>query len=298
MNGFLCLDKPAGITSHDAVLALRRLTGQKKTGHAGTLDPLATGVLVLAFGAATKALPYLPDETKTYRAVAELGTSTDTQDRTGRIIESHDDCEIAHADLAGALAAMTGPSQQVPPMYSAVQVDGKRLYTLARAGIEVERAPRRIEIERLELDWPDSDSRPVLRSGDRFGFTVVCSRGTYVRTICHDLGKRLGCGAHLVELRRVASGPFHLDQAVPLTGLTREMVRENLIPIGRALAHLPALALTSAQADRVRHGGALPAMSAGAAGLALAFDPGGTAIAILEGRSDAWQPVRVFAQIE
>ena len=294
MDGLLIVDKPERMTSHDVVAAIRRLTGEKKVGHSGTLDPLATGVLVLCLGAATKALPYLPEGSKTYQVAAELGSATDTQDRTGRTIEEHQDCRILHEDLARALSGFLGPGRQVPPMYSAVQIDGERLYRLARQGQVIERPARRIEISALSLDWPTATERPVLGYGDRFGFTVTGSRGLYVRTLCHDLGQSLGCGAHLAELRRLASGPFLLADAVALGELTRELAASRLMSINQALAHLPAVNLNQGEAERVVHGNPVAAGSQPDAGVARAVDPTGRAIAVLERAGDYWQPKRVF----
>ncbi|MGQ9780038.1 MAG: tRNA pseudouridine(55) synthase TruB [Bacillota bacterium] len=294
MDGFLLVDKPPGMTSHDVVALLRRLTGMKKIGHTGTLDPLATGLLVLCLGAATKAVVYLADEPKVYQVEAEIGTSTDTQDRTGRVLARHPECAVTHRALREALAGFLGPGVQVPPLYSAVRVGGERLYRLARAGRTAVVPPRRIYIEAIALDWPTETERPLFRYGDRFGFTVTGSRGLYVRTLCHDLGERLGCGAHLVELRRLAAGPFRLAEAVPLTGLTREKVEEKLIPIGRALAHLPSFVLTPPSLARVQHGNPVRLAEPVAAETVLALDEAGKAVAVLARRGDLWQPVRVF----
>lgn len=293
VDGVLVLDKPAGMTSHDVVARVRRLTGERKVGHTGTLDPLATGVLVLCLGRATKVLPYLPEGTKTYQVQARLGASTDTQDRTGRIIEEKRAFQITHAELDAALRSFVGSGTQIPPMYSAVRVGGKRLHQLARAGIVVERPAREIRIESITLDDPSADGHPLFGPGDLFTFTVTGSRGMYVRTLCHDLGQRLGCGAHLTKLRRLASGPFCLDAAIPLEGLTGEAARQRLIPLDEALAHLPAVHLDAAQAVKVLHGNCIPAGAAGS-DLARAVDPGGRTIAVLARRGERWQPERVF----
>ncbi|MGE5527676.1 MAG: tRNA pseudouridine(55) synthase TruB, partial [Patescibacteria group bacterium] len=294
MDGVLLVDKPAGPTSHDVVASLRRLTGERKLGHTGTLDPIATGLLVLCFGAATKAIPYLPEGDKTYAVEAELGAATDTQDRTGRITAENRDFSLAHADLLGILAGFVGPGTQLPPMYSAVQVGGERLYRLARAGCEVEREARPVEIASLRLDWPSAAEKPFFTRGDRIRFTVRGSRGLYVRTLCHDLGQRAGCLAHLCELRRLASGPFSLDEAVPLAELTREGVAARLWPIGRALAHLPELRLCAEDAARVSHGGMLAAGAAPGRDLVRAVDPRGETFAVLARRGGLWRPERVF----
>jgi tRNA pseudouridine55 synthase len=296
VTGILVVEKPVGPTSHDVVNSLRRLTGEKKAGHTGTLDPMASGVLVVCFGAATKALPYLAEGSKKYQVEAILGVATDTQDSTGRITAERADTRISWQDLQEALQSSEGESQQIPPMFSAVQIGGVRLYQLAREGREVERPARRIRLDELVLSWPAASERPVFLHGDRFGFTITGSRGLYVRTLCHDLGTRLGCGAHMAALRRLASGPFVLDEAVPLEGLTREAVAPRLIPLGKALGHLPAVSIDERTAERVSHGNAIAAEIVTQSLLARAEDPSGRTLAILERRGDLWQPVRVFQE--
>ena len=201
MNGFIVVDKPSEMTSHDVVNIIRRLTGQKRAGHTGTLDPFATGVLPLALGEATKVIQFLDEACKEYRAVMKLGETTDTQDCTGNAIDLGDWRNITPDDVTRVVSAFTGRVSQLPPMFSALKHKGVPLYKLARRGDEVIREKRDIEvfslvIERIEL--------PLV------AFTVRCSRGTYVRTLAHDMGGELGCGAHLVSLQRTASGPFHL----------------------------------------------------------------------------------------
>lgn len=249
MDGFLVVDKPAGVTSHDVVSAVRRLAGQRKVGHTGTLDPFATGVLPVALGEGTKAITFLDESVKKYRAVMRLGGATDTQDCTGLIIRTGDWHGITASAIEDAARSFLGRGKQVPPMYSAIKRDGVPLYKLARKGEEVPREPREIEvyslvIERIELP--------------EVTFAVNCSRGVYVRTLANDLGERLGCGAHLVGLRRIASGPFSLDQAVSLEKLARDAgegrLSEQLISISAALAHLQALILTDQGAVRAAHG--------------------------------------------
>ena len=198
------------MTSHDVVASVRRLAGMKKVGHTGTLDPFATGVLPVALGEGTKAIPFLDESVKEYRAVMRLGESTDTQDCTGTIIRSGAWQGITPVRIEETARLFLGRGSQVPPMYSALKRDGVPLYRLARKGEEVHREPREIEIFSLVIDRIDLPE---------VAFTVSCSRGVYVRTLASDLGDRLGCGAHLVELRRNASGPFTLDQAFSLEKL-------------------------------------------------------------------------------
>jgi tRNA pseudouridine55 synthase len=249
MNGFLIIDKPAGITSHDVVAIVRRILKQKKVGHTGTLDPFATGVLPVALGEATKIIPYLDESVKEYRAIMRLGVSTDSQDLTGKIVQQKDEGSITEARVLEAFAAVTGSISQVPPMFSAVKQGGVPLYKLARLGEEVERLPRQIIIHSLSLNH---FQLPFVT------FTVRCSRGTYVRTLANDLGDSLGCGAHLVELRRTRSGSFTDDNALELeylqTRFEEGQLSDILISPLQALAHLPTVTLTEMGAKNVGFG--------------------------------------------
>jgi tRNA pseudouridine55 synthase len=249
MDGFIVVDKPAGMTSHDVVSSVRRLAGMKKVGHTGTLDPFATGVLPVALGEATKAIPFLDESVKEYRAVMRLGEGTDTQDFTGSVIRRGEWQGLTTGRIEAAARLFIGRGSQIPPMYSALKRDGVPLYRLARRGEEVRREPREIEIYSLVIDRIDLPD---------VAFTVRCSRGVYVRTLASDLGDRLGCGAHLAELRRTASGPFELEQALTMEKLAdvtgrRELPRV-LISCHAALAHLRDLPLTATGAARVVHG--------------------------------------------
>ena len=249
MDGFIVVDKRAGMTSHDVVSSVRRLSGMKKVGHTGTLDPFATGVLPVALGEGTKVIPFLDESVKQYRAVMRLGESTDTQDCTGTIIRSGDWQGVTPLLIEETACSFLGRGSQVPPMYSALKRDGVPLYRLARKGEEVHREPREIEIFSLVIDRIDLPD---------VAFTVRCSRGVYVRTLASDLGDRLGCGAHLVELRRSASGPFTLDQALPLEKLAVASgsgeLPSLLISCHAALSHLGDLSLTEAGAARIARG--------------------------------------------
>ncbi len=249
MDGFIVIDKPQGITSHGVVSAVRRAAGQKKVGHTGTLDPFATGVLPVALGEGTKAIPYLDEGRKRYRAVMRLGTATDTQDCMGQAVSHGDWRSVTDGEVKRVAARFCGELLQTPPMFSALKRDGVPLYRLARKGEEVERQARPIEVHELRIDGialPDVT------------FTVVCSRGTYVRTLAHDMGEQLGCGAHLVELRRLASGPFSLDSAITLDALREvdgpEALERLLISPLDALGHLRELVLTRSGAERVAQG--------------------------------------------
>ena len=249
MNGFLIIDKPEGITSHGVVQRVRRLCSQPKAGHTGTLDPFATGVLPVALGTATRLIPYLDEGVKEYRAVMRLGEETDTGDRTGITVRQGDWQGVIAEELAGLVSQFTGVIRQVPPMHSALKRDGVPLYRLARKGVTVDRPAREITVYHLSID---SIALPLVT------FTVRCSRGTYVRTLAADMGERLGCFAHLVELRRIASGPFAIDRAITLEKLEQAVASGGngvpLIPAGVALGHLPELELSDQGAQYVRHG--------------------------------------------
>ncbi|MRR57420.1 MAG: tRNA pseudouridine(55) synthase TruB [Deltaproteobacteria bacterium] len=249
MDGFLILDKPVGPTSHDMVATVRRVLKKKKVGHTGTLDPFATGVLPVAIGEATKAIPYLDESVKEYQAVMCLGVATDTQDATGRILGTAGYEGILEELLLEVFARFTGTISQTPPMFSAVKQGGVPLYRRARQGEEVERTAREITVHSLSIDAVEL---PLVT------FTVVCSRGTYVRTLAADIGEVLGCGAHLKDLRRLRSGPFDEHGAVSLETLQKlhdeGRVNEILITPYQALSHLRDLELNHSGAKKVGNG--------------------------------------------
>lgn len=253
MDGVLILDKPQGFTSFDAVAVMRRLCGQKKIGHTGTLDPMATGVLPLLLGKATRAASLLEDTDKEYEAGFRFGVSTDTQDGTGKVLR---ECAapVPHERLEAVLPAFRGEILQVPPMYSAVHQDGQRLYELARKGIEVERAPRPVTVYRLELNEYDE----AARSGR---LTVRCSKGTYIRALCADIGDRLGAGGVMTSLRRTSASGFTLADAVT-PERARELAAEGtlagrVLPVETLFSARPPVRVTVAQARRFCSGGAL-----------------------------------------
>ncbi|HEX21166.1 MAG TPA: tRNA pseudouridine(55) synthase TruB [Actinobacteria bacterium] len=210
INGLLLIDKPAGPTSHDVVDELRRILGQRRVGHTGTLDPMATGLLVMMLGQATRLSQYLESDEKEYEGTIRLGITTDTLDAQGKILERRS-CRLNIAKIKNEAAGFVGKIKQVPPMVSAVRVDGRRLHQLARAGKKVERAARDIEIKSFDILTPDNISMPT-----QVDFHVSCSKGTYIRVLAAELGERLGCGAHLSRLKRVKSGHFHLSRALDL----------------------------------------------------------------------------------
>lgn len=255
-NGILIIDKPAGWTSMDVCAKLRGMFHEKRVGHAGTLDPMATGVLPVFIGRATRAVEFAADSDKEYIAGLKLGVVTNTQDTTGEIVEEHP-VEVSGEQLRGVLERFTGNIEQIPPMYSAIKVNGKKLYELARKGKEVERKPRPVTIHALELlGWPDT--------GEDFTLRVVCSKGTYVRTLCHDIGQALGCGGCMSSLRRVKAAGFTLADSVTLEAVQNAVDRGEgeslLLPVDAYFAGLPMLALKNAGAEKkIRNGAALKA---------------------------------------
>ena len=247
LHGVLLLDKPLGWSSNDALQKAKWLMRADKAGHTGTLDPLATGLLPLCFGAATKFSQVSLDADKAYRATLRLGQRTSTGDREGEVLQVRS-VAVDRAAIEAAIARFTGPIAQVPPMHSAIKKDGKALYEYARAGIEVERAARNVTVHAIDIiDWQDAPDAPTLV------IDVHCSKGTYIRTLAEDIGEVLGCGAHLVALRRTASGPLSLDQAISLADL--ESLDEParlalLLPVDAVLAEWPSLTLEADEAGR------------------------------------------------
>ena len=249
INGFLVIDKPAGITSHDVVSRVRRILETRKVGHTGTLDPFATGVLPVAVNDGTKAIPFLDEGVKRYEALMQLGVVTDTLDMTGKVLRESDFSYVSEQQLQNVLERFTGSILQIPPMYSAIKQGGQPLYKLARMGQEVERAARPVEIHSIEIL---SFTPPFV------SIRVSCSRGTYVRTLADDIGAMLGCGAALKELRRTASGPFELGAAHTLEELERAVIEGRvsslcITPYG-SLAHLPDVPLTEGGLAKISFG--------------------------------------------
>lgn len=290
--GVLNIDKPGGMTSHDVIARVRRLLRQQRVGHAGTLDPMATGVLVVCLGRATRIIEYLSDTRKAYRAIIHLGVVTDTWDAEGTVLATHA-CEGLHQkDVEAALEAFRGEIEQTPPMYSALKHNGQPLYKLARQGVTVERAPRRITLYRVNLvGW----TPPVLT------LDIVCSKGTYVRALAHDLGQALGVGAHLAALRRTAVGAFAIDDAVALDTLEAEREdngwRRHLVPLQRALAHLPAVTLGADAIQYLRYGQAIPLTVETAEPLVCAYDEARELVAVLRPGDEpgVWRPQKVLS---
>jgi len=293
MNGFLIVHKPTGMTSHDVVNAVRRLAGTRRVGHAGTLDPLATGVLVLALGAATRLVQFIDGSDKTYRATLRLGETTTTYDAEGDVVE-HRPVTVDQAAVEVTLADFRGAIEQIPPMYSAVKVKGQKLYKLARQGKEIERAARPVTIHRLDvLDWAVPD----------LTIEVVCSAGTYIRSLAHDVGQALGCGAHLTALTRTAAGDFRLEDSHTLEALDAlaqaGRLAEVLLPPETALAALPVVVLTPEQEQAVRFGQTLTLDITYDAEMAQARNAVGWLVAVmLPTEPGMWRPKLVFSSAD
>ncbi|HEX2068968.1 MAG TPA: tRNA pseudouridine(55) synthase TruB [Actinomycetota bacterium] len=261
-SGVLLVDKPSGITSHDAVDRVRRALGVRKVGHAGTLDPAATGLLLIGVGRATRLLRFLGDLPKVYEGTGVLGVETTTLDADGDMVRESP-VDVTESALREAMASFVGPIEQVPPAYSAVKVGGEKLYRAARAGRTVEAAPRSVEVFSFDL---------IEFTPPRFDFLTRCSAGTYVRSLVADVGARLGCGAHLAGLRRTAIGPFLVEEAA---GPDEP---GPLFPLERAVEHLPALTLQEEEARAASHGQCLG--PTGIAGPFRAIGPEGGLIGI------------------
>ncbi len=292
LDGVLLLDKPLGVSSNHALQSARRLYRAEKAGHTGTLDPLATGLLPLCFGEATKFSGELLNADKRYVATVQLGVTTVTADAEGAELERRP-VSVSRAEVAAALAAFVGVIDQVPPMYSALKRDGKPLYEYARAGIEVERAARRVTIHELFLLGGDSGL-----ADDRFVFEVHCSKGTYVRTLAADIGERLGCGAHLAALRRTGIGALDVAHAYSpeaLEALTAEARDGVLLSPDSLLAGLADVRLDLAEAARLRHGQAVR-WSAEEGKRLRVYDQESRFIGVCRQAADGWlQPLRLVA---
>jgi tRNA pseudouridine55 synthase len=285
MIGVLPVDKPEGLTSHDVVALARRGTGIRRIGHTGTLDPFASGLLLLCMGRATRLAEYLHPLPKTYVAVARIGQATSTDDRTGAIVSTSDAWrDLSEAAVAVAFTGQQGERLQTPPAFSAKKVDGERLYRRARRGEVVEVAPAPVHIFRLSI------RRVALPDVE---FEVECSTGTYVRAIARDAGADLGVGGHLSQLRRTRIGPYDVDDALDLEHLDREHAARALVPPLEALAHLPRVDVDDAAAQRIRHGGAVSVADAPTGTLAVAH--GGELVAVAEADGELVQPKKVFA---
>ena len=296
MDGILNINKPPGKTSHSIVARVRRLSGEKRVGHAGTLDPAATGVLPICLGQGTRIVEFLVDTTKEYRAEIELGIATDTYDSSGRVTQQGDPSRISRQQIESALGSFRGSIQQIPPMYSAVKRRGRPLYELARKGIDIERKSRTVKIHRLELTaW----QLPVA------SVEVECSKGTYIRSIAHDLGQSLGCGAHLKSLVRTRCGPFDIDKAVSMPQLEEAFHhgywQRYAYPIDIVLQDYSAIVVDEATEEALKNGNpvTLENQEAGSRQkYCRAYAVDGRFLGILRHVPDkgVWQPKKVLIQ--
>jgi tRNA pseudouridine55 synthase len=290
ISGVLVVDKPVGLTSHEVVQVIRHGTNIRRAGHTGTLDPRASGVLIVLIGPAVRLSEYVSASDKRYQAIIRLGATTDTFDADGRFTSKDETPEITEEQFETTLKTFVGEIIQTPPPYSAVKVHGRPAYDMAREGEEVQLEPRKIQVYSLELlEWAPPEAV----------IDVYCSSGTYVRSLANDLGDKLGCGAYLTGLRRTKSGRFTLRDAVPLRKLREAFDAGNwyqyVIPAAEALSDWPALELDNEKVEAVRHGHRVPA-EAGVTGMARGISEAGELIALLEVdvATQEWQPRKVF----
>ncbi|MGB7340963.1 MAG: tRNA pseudouridine(55) synthase TruB [Phototrophicaceae bacterium] len=288
--GFLNIDKPSGITSHDVVAKVRRLcrnsVGKTKVGHAGTLDPLATGVLVICLGYATRLSEYAMQSTKTYRATVHLGIETDTYDAEGEILAQIDASHITLEQVIAAFQPYIGDIQQMPPMYSAIKKDGKKLYELAREGIEIERPTRAVTIYDIQVVSWESPSIVL---------DVTCGSGTYIRSLAHDIGEQLAVGAHLSGLIRTKSGAFNVESACNLdTLLDDDSWREQIIMPIDALTDWTTIQLNDADVQEIKLGRTISKNDDLDDGFVMGYMSDGHLLAVLENRQTNWKPHKVF----
>ena len=288
--GFLNVNKPRHWTSHDVVAQVRRhyrkLTGSKKVGHAGTLDPLAEGVLVICLGAATRLSDYVMRSRKVYQGQITFGATTTTYDAEGEIVTTKNADHIMLSDIERVLPQFIGDIEQVPPMYSAIKVGGKKLYELARQGQSVERQPRKVTVHSINVrSW----NSPILE------IEIECGSGTYIRSLAHDLGEELGVGAHLSGLTRTSSGMFKYSDSITLETLSEDddWTRHIISPYD-ALSNQPQVTLTGEEIERIRHGGFIQRPPETDADTIFAFDADRRLIAILQPRDELWKPHKVF----
>ncbi|HXY53687.1 MAG TPA: tRNA pseudouridine(55) synthase TruB [Nitrospirota bacterium] len=293
MDGILNINKPSGMTSHDAVQKVRRIMKEGRIGHTGTLDPLATGVLVLCVGKATRIARYLVTGEKEYRAVMRLGVITDTLDAAGRVLETRQYAPPGREDIERVMRRLTGVIMQRPPAFSAVKVSGVPSYKLARQGRAAELNPRPVTIHRIEMT---AYADPLV------SFTVRCSKGVYVRTLCADIGEALGMGAHLAALVRTRSGRFSLEQAVTLDQLediaSAGRAHQAITPMEEALADLPAVLIGNEEASKVLHGNRVScptSLANGSSDVARIHDSAGRLLALARIVAGTLRPELVFA---
>ncbi len=292
MDGIFNINKPTGMTSHDVVSIIRKHLKQKRVGHAGTLDPLASGVLPICVGRATRVAEYLSESGKAYKAEIQFGTSTDTYDAEGIIIATASTTKLTLNMIEEALESFRGSQMQYPPPYSAIKIEGKPAYKRARAGEAITLEPRLVVIHELKiLSWIPP----------RLTLAIECSKGTYIRSLAHDLGIQIGCYAYLEALVRTRSGPFTLSDSITLDqfadAVETNSIQDYSFRLDKALAQYPAIKLNAETAERVKHGSTFNNVLANNAGLVRAYDINGVFIAIAEWNEEqqVWQPRKVFA---
>ena len=290
VNGILNINKPTGMTSHDVVAIVRKISGESRVGHAGTLDPMATGVLLVCIGQATRVAEYLTDHDKKYRARVRLGIETDTYDAKGAVV-AEQEVHVSREQVEEALRGFVGKISQMPPAYSAIKQNGVPLYKLARQGVEVETVARNVEIYSIALN---EFAAPDLE------IEIHCSKGTYIRSLAHDLGAKLGAGAHLTALTRTMSGHFSLDTAITLDQLrdafAQNYVEQFLNPLDEALLQFEAIVVEPGIVKRIQQGNALPCEREYSTPLLRVYSTRGELIALME-HGDApnvWKPRKVF----
>ncbi len=289
MDGIINVNKPLGITSHDVVYRLRKILGIKKIGHTGTLDPDASGVLPMCVGKGTKLAEYLTAKDKQYLAVLKLGAFTDTQDASGEIIESFE-VSVTEEEICDAVKKFIGDIMQIPPMYSAIKVDGKKLYELAREGKTVEREPRQVTIKNIEIKSIDMETNTV-------EMLVDCSKGTYIRTLCNDIGAALGCGGHMAALKRTKSGRFDIKESFTLDEIAK-MAEENdfsfMVSVGEALPEYEKIVLADKNAQRVRNGIKISVEGLNTDKIYRVFDEQGEFLALVQQTEDGFTIIKSF----
>jgi len=289
MDGIVNVNKPLGITSHDVVYRLRRILNIKKIGHTGTLDPEASGVLPMCVGKGTKMAEYLTAAEKQYLATLQLGAFTDTQDATGEVLESFE-VNVSENEIREAVAGFVGEITQIPPMYSAIKIDGKKLYELAREGVTVEREPRNVTIFAIEIKSIDMEKKQV-------EMLVDCSKGTYIRTLCNDIGAALGCGGHMCSLHRTKSGRFEIETAYTLEEI-ESMAEHNdfsfMTPTAEALPECEKVILAERNAYRVRNGIRISVEGLSMGKMYRVFDEKNEFLALAEQTENGFEIVKSF----
>lgn len=286
MTGIVVIDKPADWTSFDVVAKLRRALHERRIGHGGTLDPMATGVLPVFVGRATRAVEFMESADKEYLAGVRFGFTTDTQDTTGTVL-TESGIQPTEAEIEAALMTFLGKQEQLPPLYSAIKVEGKKLYEYARAGKDVERKARQIEItEIVPLGFAE---------GGEYRFRLTCSKGTYVRTICHDLGERLGCGAAMSSLRRLRAGAFRIEEASTLEEMLLPGGEARVLPLDSLFRAYPALTVNAEQNRRVRCGNTIRTEAAN--GTYRLYDEAGEFLALAAAESGIMTTIKNFFEV-